>query len=76
MCLFTLVTRAICSWGAPYVGCVVPSVVAGLMPVGSLVGVAGLWLVSRSRLVQRLLATGWQGQVMRLLVAGSQGTCG
>lgn len=76
MCLFTLVTRAICSWGAPYVGCVVPSVVAGLTPVGGLVGVAGLWLVSRPHLVQKLLATGWQGQVMKLLAAGPQRTCG
>ena len=38
---FPLVTRAISSRDAPYVGCKGPSVVAGLITVGVLVGKAG-----------------------------------
>ena len=54
-----LVTRAICSRGALYVGCIGPSIVKGSTTVGILVNtILGIlaWLVARSCLMQRLPA--------------------
>ena len=66
---FPLVTRAICSRGAPYVGCMGPSVF-----VDAYCGQyhRSCWspvqLVARPCLVQRLLAAGWLGSVIRRLM--------
>ena len=57
--LFPLVTGAICSTGAPYVGCVVVCF-SGLTTVGSLVGCEALpWAEAAT--------TGWKAQFMRQL---------
>ena len=54
-----LFTGAICSRGAPYVGCMGLSLVAGLTTVGTLVGRAGPQMAARPCLMLRLLPLWW-----------------
>ena len=67
-----LVTRAVCSRGTLYVGCMGPSAVAVLTTVGVLAGAAGPssgWLPGPA--VWRLLAADGRGWVLGPLVGGA-----
>ena len=75
-----LVTRSICSWGAPYMGCMDPFFCGRLTTVGGLVGLAGPQ--SGCQALSCVKAAGWWGRVMRQLAAvpwgggpRSQGKC-
>ena len=75
--LLSLFTRAIYSRGSSVKGCIGLFVVASWLfrPSGRLVWLP-VWLVARLCLVWTLLATVWQGLVMRRLTAEARGALG
>ena len=77
---FPLVTRALCSRSAPYVGCMGPSTVVGPTAEGTLVGRAGPWpgwLPGTSLCHGCRAADGedWVPEQLAAWSGGSQGWC-